>query len=252
MLTKSRSLKIAIVLIACLGFVGTASASIIVSRTPNDPVVVGLDGYPVVGGSQLGGSTSNAMLAVSWYNGVSVTDAAIYAYLGRDPQDPTLSTPGSVFTANFWLTTSFNWFSTVGYAGLVSSLGDPTDPTNVNATQVQVANAGEYLKYQLFSGVTLLPGQTYYLVASGVDGDGRGIWVAGWDNIKETSPSYIGSDYYFDYVGEGEPGFTPAWEYSSTGTSFQVEATFTPAPEPATYLVIGAGLIGLGFIRRKK
>lgn len=84
---------------------------------------------------------------------------------------------------------------------------------------------------------------------------GQGVLLNHWQNLP-TTPQDITYDFSLEeiaalssFVGDGNfgLGFDPDCHFYNSGVSLSVST----APEPATMLLLGSGLIGLGVVRRR-
>jgi hypothetical protein len=81
------------------------------------------------------------------------------------------------------------------------------------------------------------PGVTYWLLVQAADGDGdRFSWGV----------SSLSTGHRLARADGGD------WATAGTPSAFEIEGTSTPVPEPATMLLVGAGLIVLGRVRRRR
>ena len=73
--------------------------------------------------------------------------------------------------------------------------------------------------------------------------------VTGDDDVEWSN--YLSTPYATPTVGEIVSFDTAQWARSSQKREYSIAANYTPVPEPATMLLLGAGLLGLAGLRRK-
>ena len=71
----------------------------------------------------------------------------------------------------------------------------------------------------------------------------------GEDDVEWSN--YLSTPYFAPAVGDIVSFDTSSWARSSQQREYSIAANYTPVPEPATMLLLGAGLLGLAGLRRK-
>lgn len=208
--------KVSLVVLACLlllSFAGIASAGTVIVSRPGDP-----EGSPTT-------ISPTQQLAVSWTQAFDSTNTAIEAYNIQNNNIVDEVPAGNTITFKVLLG------SPVGSE--FASQDFVFDPLQSFATLL------------LFSNLNLDAG-TYFLVAFA---QGTGSWLTGDFGNEYADPN---AGFGVEMIGTGAP---VVWDNSFVGTGFKVEGDFagSPIPEPATVGLIGAGLLLVaGIVRRRR
>jgi len=110
---------------------------------------------------------------------------------------------------------------------------------------------GEGVFFEDFSvGIDLTTGLQYiaYLDASGQGNATSGRERVAWGFNLNSSDVYAGGGFFYELTAGSNN-----WSSNSRDASFRaVLSPTTSVPEPGTLALLGAGLIGIGFVRRRK
>lgn len=177
-----------------------------------------------------------------------------------DDFDPAVGSSGVVVFAEWWgsLANSAQWELTLHSGGLNGGIGQPLAiPPATGGTKYFVNATGTDLGGGLFYFSAALPGT--FSINSGPVGFGSEYWFSvanassGWTWAFAGAGPTVGDDHWFGVqsfgstpCGDGGP-HCGAWS-AINGRDFAFR--LSTIPEPATMLLVGAGLVVLGGIRR--
>ena len=176
----------------------------------------------------------------------SLSSAATFQLVGSDPTPIPITGPTFVFNPNIAGGGAFEFSNQTG--GVLTSLtflaDIPRGPGGCSAPQfsitsfsIGIANTGNY--YDITSDCSLIPQPAPPF-------DHFALYIFGTDVPQNTGPGIgvftviLNDDKSVDTDGSGGWG----------GATFQGSAT-SSVPEPATYVLMGAGLAGLAILRRR-
>ena len=167
-----------------------------------------------------------------------------------------------------WEITDFHWMHSWDTASPGSGTGMNlrflTDNSGAPDTEIAIANITSYTEIDtgvvlginrdyyvaesevIFDAITLGPG-TYWWEGSIIGpSSGDNFWWRSY-NVKN-SPNYISYSDYFDYE------FISSFDLTAMpfDLNFRITGQTAPIPEPTTMLLLGAGILGLAGLGRKK
>jgi hypothetical protein len=231
---------------------GLSAAGLSVGPVAAAPLISFTDGSPGSGfTTSIGPELSYS--AISWTQTVSASNLRFSAILAS------ASAPGIGTTASWWLTdrigpgtTAANVIASGSYTLLQSGLFG----FDLSAAPYTV----------LFTGIDL-PAGSYYLVVNGPTSQtpffNTGFWYGDFQDVAanaapgfSTSQPLLAGDFATQPL---LPAFAPSAEFTAVASPesyvfFRLESDGPgePVSEPATLALLGAGLLGLAAIRRRK
>ena len=209
---------------------------------------------------------------VSWYDTIrfanwltsGTTESGAYTITGGGSNSGTVTVPDhSTFAAGsdtFFLPSEDEWVKAAYYDGGSSTYfgyatGTDIKPNN-NLPSADTGNSANFDYGGLTTGDSSYPLTDvgdYGLSASpyGTFDQAGNVFEWNEDLVKVSNRVLRGGSWGGDSLGS-PLNFFPAGEINEIGFRIASSAEATPVPEPSTYLMAAIGLLGLGFIARRK